>query len=982
MWKKVILVGLFFVYSINESNKCNATKIDSYKVKRSIDLNDIYHYTGHQNKLPEKVIPSSYHLKIEPFIDKGTFKGQVKINLTCMDILDRITVNAHPDLQISNDVKVRELESEKMIKDGQTPMELNVAKIELPTSKKFWLVIHLEQILKIGDRIELEINYIGNLTTNKTSGLFMNEYVDSDGKTHQFVATYLRMNHAQEMFPCLVDPQYKAKFKLSVKHPKNLNPTSNTQLERITSIPDEPDTIWSHFVETPEMSTYQLALVVSDFDNIIPNLEIDEINGTKLDIKIWARKDYLETLKDVPDKVVRIMNYLQNYFNCSIGLTKLDIMAIPMFNAVKASDSWGLMFFKESELRSSLIWNTAYELIYQWIGQYITPYSWNDAPVSKTLNSFLASLTTVDINPDEMEGKWPMTILYSLYYEFGKTVPFSRVAGIRLEATAAKAELVFRMFNYTLGKEVFREGVRNFIQQQRDEKIPRVFVGEDIYNHLYEAAAETANLPQGLNVYSISTTWISYDRLPLVTVIRDYESGEIILSQKVYMREPPPPSNNKVPAQWDIPIIILPETELDHCVNSFETKPYVWLTKGNESKNVTVKDVASKDYFIIVNPEEIGMFPVNYDPCNWKMLSQFLQGPQRTNIPVLTRAKLLHDSWNLAYAGELCFGIALNMTLFLKEERSHVVWEPVFTMIDHIGKRIEGSDVYYKFEAYIRSLLRPLYNELGNKPQPNEPSWKVHIRGLAKNFLCRAGYGPCIREAREQFNKWLMEPEPDKGNPVANEYICPVFKWGTNEEWEFGLQRVINFPLNSPERKQNERTYLLKTLAGCPKDTYKIQRLLNVTILDQNDNFTDSDIHLIFNMLTGGVAGYTTLFDFLAEHWDTVKQRFENKNHLWDGIINSATSSFKTQEGYDMVSELYQNRNGQFESANSIVQEALENIKLETNWRKDNFPVIEAWLDENLSKNQSPYNADETIPVTTTTTITTTTTTTITPIAG
>lgn len=59
---------------------------------------------------------------------------------------------------------------------------------------------------------------------------------------------------------------------------------------------------------------------------------------------------------------------------------------------------------------------------------------------------------------------------------------------------------------------------------------------------------------------------------------------------------------------------------------------------------------------------------------------------------------------------------------------------------------------------------------------------------------------------------------------VANEFICPVFKWGTEKEWEFGLQRVINFPQNSPERKQNERTYLLKSLAGCPKDTYKIER--------------------------------------------------------------------------------------------------------------------------------------------------------------
>lgn len=151
------------------------------------------------------------------------------------------------------------------------------------------------------------------------------------------------------------------------------------------------------------------------------------------------------------------------------------------------------------------------------------------------------------------------------------------------------------------------------------------------------------------------------------------------------------------------------------------------------------------------------------------------------------------------------------------------------------------------------------------------------MRGLIKDFLCRAGYEPCIKEARDQFKKWLTDEEPDKGNPlvhrtiysknllrvpkdfsppnnlflttkiresnllsineqritlarkiifhrVANKFLCPVFKWGTNAEWEFGLQRVINFPKTSLARKQNERTYLLKTLAGCPKDANKIER--------------------------------------------------------------------------------------------------------------------------------------------------------------
>lgn len=109
---------------------------------------------------------------------------------------------------------------------------------------------------------------------------------------------------------------------------------------------------------------------------------------------------------------------------------------------------------------------------------------------------------------------------------------------------------------------------------------------------------------------------------------------------------------------------------------------------------------------------------------------------------------------------------------------------------------------------------------------------------------------------------------------MANQYICPVFKWGTQEEWEFGLQRVINFPAS---RKQSERTYLFKCLVSCPIQASKIERLLNVTILEENGNFTDNDIALEFNMLSSGSSGYVNLFHFLSNNWDVLKEKYNNR---------------------------------------------------------------------------------------------------------
>jgi hypothetical protein len=99
----------------------------------------------------------------------------------------------------------------------------------------------------------------------------------------------------------------------------------------------------------------------------------------------------------------------------------------------------------------------------------------------------------------------------------------------------------------------------------------------------------------------------------------------------------------------------------------------------------------------------VGLFMVNYDQQNWALLLDHLRGPG-SQIPAVTRAKLLHDAWNLAYAGELDIATALNMTLFLEQETELAVWEAMFTMIDHLGRRIGGTNAGLKFEVGMASV--------------------------------------------------------------------------------------------------------------------------------------------------------------------------------------------------------------------------------------------------------------------------------------
>lgn len=59
----------------------------------------------------------------------------------------------------------------------------------------------------------------------------------------------------------------------------------------------------------------------------------------------------------------------------------------------------------------------------------------------------------------------------------------------------------------------------------------RTFFADDIFTHLNDVANETNNLPAGLTINGIAASWINRDRVPLVTVIRDYDTGKINLSQ-------------------------------------------------------------------------------------------------------------------------------------------------------------------------------------------------------------------------------------------------------------------------------------------------------------------------------------------------------------------------------------------------------------------------------------------------------------------
>lgn len=110
-----------------------------------------------------------------------------------------------------------------------------------------------------------------------------------------------------------------------------------------------------------------------------------------------------------------------------------------------------------------------------------TPFWWSDAHINYALNRYVTAYTTLKARilfeisqevfilnfqlnyKNETFNNWPMTMLYSIYYEFSKRYPHWKNTAIKQDSVSAKTEMIFRMLNYTLGEATFVRGLQRFM---------------------------------------------------------------------------------------------------------------------------------------------------------------------------------------------------------------------------------------------------------------------------------------------------------------------------------------------------------------------------------------------------------------------------------------------------------------------------------------------------------------------------------------
>ena len=327
-------------------------------------------------RLSNQIMPQRYKIFLTPFIlkDNFTFQGFVEIDINIIDQnVTNITLHSQGLNIFENTVKVINTETNEAFE---------VIGFGYENATQF-LTIYFSNNLPV-NKIKLAIAYIGNLGENLV-GFYRSSYFDEETNSTQVMATSkFSALSARKALPCFDEPAFKAVFQVNLGRVKNMTSLSNMPKER-EGLPmaDNDEYVWDIYQETPKMSTYLLAFIVTRF-----TFRQSKSLGNGVEFRIWSRKSALDQTVMASEIGPKLLEFYENRFKTKFPLPKQDMIAIPDF-MTGAMENWGLITYREVFLlnkpgKSSVSdkeWTElviSHELSHQWFGNLVTMTWWTE----------------------------------------------------------------------------------------------------------------------------------------------------------------------------------------------------------------------------------------------------------------------------------------------------------------------------------------------------------------------------------------------------------------------------------------------------------------------------------------------------------------------------------------------------------------------------------------------------------------------------
>nr|XP_020036768.1 aminopeptidase N isoform X2 [Castor canadensis] len=894
-----------------------------------------------QYRLPKSLIPESYNVILRPFLSPDVtglyiFTGSSTVRFTCKEATNVILIHSkklnYTLKESGHMVALRSL--------GGSPPPV-IVKTEL-VERTEYLVVHLQDYLVVDQQYEMDSEFQGELADD-LAGFYRSEYVDG-GVKKVVATTQMQAADARKSFPCFDEPAMKATFNVTIIHHKNYTVLSNMLPRGDTSYVRDSDWNITEFHTTPRMSTYLLAYIVSEFE------KVESVSSSGVSIRIWARPSAIaEGHGDYALNVTGpILSFFATHYDTPYPLNKSDQIGLPDFNA-GAMENWGLVTYRENSLlfdpQSSSIGNKervvtviAHELAHQWFGNLVTVEWWNDLWLNEGFASYVEYL-----GADYAEPTWnlkDLIVLNDVYHVMSMDAlvsshPLStpaeeintpsQISELFDTISYSKGASVLRMLSSFLTEDVFKKGLASYLQAFEYQNT----VYLDLWEHLQQAVNDSG-IVLPCPVRDIMDRWILQMGFPVITV--DTDSGRI--SQEHFLLDSE--ANVTRPSEfgylWIVPI--------SSVRNGMKQDDY-WLEGQQTAQNDLFKTSGSD--WLLLNINVTGYYQVNYDENNWKRIQDQLQ-TDLSVIPVINRAQIINDAFNLASAQKIPVTLALNNTLFLTQETEYMPWEAALNSLNYFKLMFDRSEVYGPMKSYLRKQVTPLFqyfkNLTSNWTQRPPTLMEQYNEINAISTACTNGLDECKELVTRLFSEWMNDSSNNPIHPnLRSTVYCNAIAEGGEEEWDFAWEQFRSATLVNEADK-------LRTALACSNQVWILNRYLSYTL--NPDLIRKQDATSTINNIASNVVGQTLVWDFVRSNWKKLFEDYGGGSFSFSNLIQAVTRRFSTEYELQQLEQFKQdNIETGFGSGTRALEQALEKTKTNIKWVKENKESVLKWFTEN-----------------------------------
>ncbi|MFN8544283.1 MAG: M1 family metallopeptidase [Candidatus Binatia bacterium] len=839
-------------------------------------------------RLSPHVRPSEYDLFLEPDLERGRFRGVVRIRVTLARSVDAITLHA-ADLVVERAT----VEVGGVALRARTSLQPHDETVTLRPPRR----------IAAGDAT-LELRFRGRLNRH-LRGFYA---ASAGGKAYAF--TQCEAADCRRVMPCFDEPAFKAAFRIAVHARAGDTVLSNGPVEREEPVPGGRIV---RFSPTPPLSTYLLAIAVGPLESS----PVRRLGPTE--IRVWhvPGKGHLAAFG--LEAAAESLRRLEDYFAIAYPYGKLDLVAVPDFEA-GAMENAGAVFFRETLLlvdeatvslaeRKRAAEVIAHELAHMWYGDLVTMAWWDDLWLNEAFATWMAYRVIDDWKPEwrmwqgfehDRASALGLDALANTHPIYAPVRSVAQATENFDVITYEKGAAVVRMIEHYLGPDVFRDGVRRYMRRHREGNA----VAADLWRALGEAS--------GKDVARVADGWIGKPGFPLVTIGPAPAGKGLRVAQERFFADP-----RVVPARrratWPVPMVIR------------------W--RGGETRVLVDRPRATvalpaKAHPYYANAAAGGFYRLSDHARNRAALLAHL----RDALTPVERQALAGDQWALVRAGRAPIETFLDVADALGDEPDHDVLEGVAGSLALIDEQVvgRGSDTQHAFREWIIDRYGPALTALGWTPAVGEDDRTRLRRAALLRIVGGVAEAPgAMGEARQRLDFYLGDRSSLEPN-LADSVVGLAARTG-----DVALYDRYRDVVAAARTPQERRRFLLSLPAF--RVPAAIQRTLRAVVTPE---IPTQDVAFVLMRLLQNPAAREQAWRTMTTRWSALSRRIPP---LMLSRLVEATPALREPRFAREVRAFFAAH--PVPEAERAVRQAREVFRLNAELRRRALPGLAAWLD-------------------------------------